>query len=403
MRAADRGQSHVVLGGLSFTDSGHCRQHIDVRRRRRIPASSDTGTSDRPDYSNNLSKQSSAFGELSYPNFADLQERATVFEALASVQTIGFALDTHNGTQSRITLGDAVSSEFFKMLRLQPELGRAFRPEEDAAPGRDAVAVISYSMWQRDFGGNVDVLGKTIQLNRKNFTIIGVAPRQLNGVQSMIHPDLYVPRMMAELLADPGVHPLTDRTQPSVAVYARLKPGAGIEEARTEVTRIGAQLEQENPAANRKQSLAVFTQTGLAFAEDTDAFSAGMLFLLVGALVLGIACVNVANLLLSTAPARTRENRGAPRDGRPRSRLVRQFLLESCILSAAATAAGMAERSWSPDLCGRLRSVPQCFQSHSTCAWIHGLGYLPSASASGQEYCPPSFRRFAARAVTSIC
>jgi predicted permease len=285
--------------------------------------------------------QSSAVGDVSYLNFADLRQRATKFEALVSSHNIGIALDVHNGVQSRITLGQAVSADFFPMLRLPLTIGRGFRPEEDAVPGRDAVAVISYSMWQRDFGGSADVVGKTIQINRNDFTIIGVAPREFRGVHSMIHPDLYVPRMMAEVLADPGMHPLTDRTMATVEVYGRLKPGAGVDEARAELERIGAQLEQENPATNRKQSLAVYTQTGFAVTEDPEAFSAGILFLFIGALVLGIACVNVANLLLSLAPARTRETAVRLAMGAPRSRLIRQFVIESCIVSTAATAAGI--------------------------------------------------------------
>jgi predicted permease len=280
-------------------------------------------------------------GESSYPDFEDLRKRATVFEALTTARDEGAAIETHNSAQARMTLGLIVSGDFFKVMRLEPVLGRAFRPDEDETPDRDAVTMISYGMWQRDFRGSPDVVGKTIRVNWTEFTIIGVVPQTFTGLNAFVHYEFFVPRMMEHALVDPGVHPLTDRGFRSVDVYGRLKAGVKIDQARREVARIASQIEQENPATNRGQSMGVYTPRGFRMAEKPGIFMASMLFLLVGALVLGIACVNVANLMLSTVPARTRETAVRLAMGAAQARLMRQFIVESCVLSAAATAAGL--------------------------------------------------------------
>jgi predicted permease len=220
-------------------------------------------------------------------------------------------------------------------------MGRGFRPEEDAVPGRDAVAMISYATWQTDFAGTSDVIGKTMRIITTDFTIIGVMPSTFTGLDPLLHPEFYVPRMMAQALADPGVHPLTDRSARLAAVYGRLKPGESIGQASAEAARIAKQLEQENPATNRGQSMTAHSQVGFRIAGDPGDFKAALLFLLIGALVLGIACVNVGNLLLSLAPARVRETAVRFAMGARRGQLIRQFILESCLISAAATAAGL--------------------------------------------------------------
>jgi predicted permease len=283
----------------------------------------------------------SAIDPSSYPDFDDLRKRATAFEAVTTARAEGAAIETHNGAPSRITVGLIVSGDFLKVIRIQPALGRAFRPAEDQTPDRDAVAMISYAMWQRDFGGSRDVIGKTIRVNSTEFTIIGVVPQTFTGLNAFIHEEFYVPRMMEHAMVDPGVHPLTDRTYRDVAVYARLKPGVSIYQARMEVARIASQLEQENPATNRGRSMGVYTPRGFRMAEKPGIFMGSMFFLLVGGLVLGIACVNVANLMLSTVPARTRETAVRLAMGAPRIRLIRQFIVESCVVSAAASTAGL--------------------------------------------------------------
>src|SRR5262249_54462661 len=156
------------------------------------------------------------------PDFEDLRKRASVFETLATTRDDAAAIQTHTGsTQSRMALALIVSGDFFKLMRLQPALGRVFRPEEDETPDRDAVTMISYGMWQRDFEGKRDVIGKTIRVNLTEFTIIGVVPETFTGPSWFLHSEFYVPRMMERAISDPSVHPLTDRNFRNTDVYAR--------------------------------------------------------------------------------------------------------------------------------------------------------------------------------------
>jgi predicted permease len=286
----------------------------------------------------------SAVDPISYADFDELRQRTSTFEILTTVQDEAATVDTHTGSQPRMTLGMLVGSEFFKLMRLRPAAGRAFRSDEDSVPDRDAVAMISYDVWQRDFGGKADAVGRTVRLNVREFTIVGVMPQSFTGINeggAVIHSQFVVPRMMAAEFEDPGSQPLTNRNFRNAAVYGRLKPGVTLEQARNEVVRAASQIEQENLATNRGQSMAVYTLTGFRRAQSHDSLATAMIFILLGVLVLGIACVNVGNLMLSATPVRTRETAVRLAMGASPARVVRQFILESCILSGIAAASGL--------------------------------------------------------------
>jgi len=278
---------------------------------------------------------------LSYPDFDDLRQRARSFDGITLTREDGAGLITSPGARPRITLGTIVTGDFFTTLRLRPALGRAFTPEEDRVPGRDPVAMISYNLWQNAYGGSPDVIGKTISLNTKNFTIIGVAPASFDGVDPMIHSEVYVPWMMAREFDAAYIDRLADRSIRGGSVYARLKPGVSVEQARAEVAQIAAQLEREHPEVNRGRKMTVFSQVGFRIADSPEDLAAAWLFLLVAVLVLGAACVNVANLLLATAPARTRDIAIRTAMGASRLRLIGRLVVENTLISAAATAAGL--------------------------------------------------------------
>src|SRR5262249_44174722 len=152
-----------------------------------------------------------------------------------------------------------------------------------------------------------DVVGRTLRLNGVEFTIVGVAPAWFNGVHPFVQPALYVPRTMIREATGAGADALTDRRARSVEVYARLKPGVSIAQARDDVRRAAEALARDYPESNTGRSAMVFSQVGYRIAEAPDNFTLSWLFFAVAALVLSIACINVANLLLSSAPARVRE------------------------------------------------------------------------------------------------
>jgi predicted permease len=285
--------------------------------------------------------QSHPVGRFSYAEVDDIRKRTQSFEGLATSQNAVFGVSQGRDEQPRVTMGILVNGDFFPTLGVRPAIGRGFTAADDEVPGRNPVVVISHVMWQREFGGRPDVIGRTLRLNAVEFAIVGVTPEWFTGVHPFLQPALYVPHTMIREATGAGIDVLTDRTARSVEVLARLKPGASIDRARDELRRLAANLEQEHPAANKGRSAMVFSQVGYRIAEAPDNFTLSWLFFAVAALVLSIACINVANLLLSTAPTRTRETTVRLAMGASRSRLLRQFLVESAVLSTGGVLVGL--------------------------------------------------------------
>jgi len=286
--------------------------------------------------------QSNPVGRFSYAEVDEIQQRAQSFEGLATSKNALLGFSQRPGEQPRVTVGILVNGDFFSTLGVAPVLGRALTAADDQVPGLSPVVVISYAMWQREFGGSADVIGRPLRLNAVEFTIVGVSPQWFTGVHPFFQPAVYVPRMMIREATGSNIDFLTDRTARSVDVFARLKPAVSIEQARDELRRLAMVMERENPAANKGRSAMVFSQVGYRIAEAPDNFTLSWLFFAVAALVLSIACINVANLLLSTAPSRIRETAVRLAIGASRTRLLRQFLVESAVLSTLGATAGLA-------------------------------------------------------------
>jgi predicted permease len=285
--------------------------------------------------------QSSPVGRFSWAEVDDIRRGAQSFAGLSASQNAAFGLALTRDEQPRVAIGLLVNGEFFSALGVTPALGRVFTPADDEAPGRSPVAVLSYGTWQREFGGRSDIVGRTLRLNGAEFTIVGVAPSWFTGVHPFLRPALYVPRTMIHEASGGSVDTLTDRAARSADVFARLKPAISIAQSRDDLQRIAAAMVREHPVANQGRGAMVFSQVGYRIAEAPDNFTVSWLFFAVAALVLTIACINVANLLLSTAPARMRETAVRLAMGASRTRLLRQFLIESAVLSTAGAIAGL--------------------------------------------------------------
>ncbi len=240
----------------------------------------------------------SAVERFSYAELDDIERRAKSFDGIAVIRNSPFGFSQKREDQPQAMIGSLVNGGFFRALGVRAALGRTFEPADDRVPGGSPVVVLGHGLWQREFGGRSDVVGRTVRLNGVEFTIVGVAPESFTGVNPFLRPALYVPRAMIREATGMPVDVLTDRTARGGEVFARLRAGVTIEQARDEVRRIAADLERENPVANKGRSATVYTQLGYRIAQAPDNLALSSLFFLIAALVLSIACVNVATLLL---------------------------------------------------------------------------------------------------------
>src|SRR5271163_1663446 len=292
-------------------------------------------------------KSSFPIVSTSYENFSDWRDQSSSFERMQAVRSGAITL-TGAGEPERLNVQMATAG-LFSMLGINPQIGRTFLPEEDRAGGTP-VALLTYGLWQRRFGGSPDIIGKAINLDSQPYTVVGVLPA---GFQILQDADLFLPFMpWAKTLPD-------DRNwHPGIIPLARLKPGVTKEQARTEMLGITKRLEQQYPTYNTGTSADV-----IGLQDQIVQNSRPALLLLLGAVsfVLLIACVNVANLLLARAASRGREVAIRTAMGAGRARVLRQLLTESVLLSLAGGILGilMAWASLGPLLKIAAGSVPQ--------------------------------------------
>jgi predicted permease len=279
----------------------------------------------------------------SYREYVDIKERNTSFDGLVAISNLTVGLASSREVLPKLTLGLLVSGNFFEVMGVEPELGRAFRPEEDQVPGRDAVVVLSHNLWQQQFGSDPSILGRRVQLSGVEFTVIGVAPERFTGMNQYVRSEFYAPMMMwPRLVGDPKQHPLEDRNMRGVGIKGRLKPGVSMERTQAELDVIAKDLEHTYPDTNRNRGLIVRTELQTRLAQSPpDAMLIAMLTTLAAA-VLFVACANVAGLLTSRAPARAKEMALRVAVGAGRGQLITQLLTESVLIAVGGGVLGLA-------------------------------------------------------------
>jgi putative ABC transport system permease protein len=270
-----------------------------------------------------------AHGQVSAPDFHDWHDQSSAFAAMAYYANDETAVTV--GSSAEYGSVATVTPDFFRVFGVEPIAGRMFTAEEQK-PGSAPAVVISHSFWQSHFGGNARALGQTVRMLDKTFSVVGVLPA---GFHFPDKTDLWFPASTFSETEERSAH--------NYLVVGRLKPDVTLEQAQAQMTSIGVRLEQQYPASNKGKNVAVTRMR-----DDMVSNVQLTLYLLLGAvaLVLLIACANVANLLLAKATTRTREIAIRAAVGASRGRIVRQLITESLLLSIVAGLAGLILAVW---------------------------------------------------------
>jgi len=298
----------------------------------------------------------SNFLQVSYPNGDDIQHRSQSFSSLALYAPTGVSMTIDGQPES--LFAQAVSGNFFDVLGVQAAIGRMFRAEDDDQSGANPLIVLNSGLWERKFGSDRNVIGKSVLLNGQGFTIIGVAPKGFQGPTVLGGPDLWVPLSMHDQIFS-GLFKayFNERRFLGFSAFGRLKDGVSQDRARSELQAMGSALEREYPLANKGRSFTVRPLLEATIDPNLRGLftRAGQLMMGVVGLVLLIACANIANLLLARAAGRKREISVRLALGATRSRIIGQLLTEAIILAVAGAILGIGLAIVGRDLLWKFR------------------------------------------------
>jgi predicted permease len=285
--------------------------------------------------------------DSSFPDYQTFRDVARQFSGVIAFKErpVGFG----SGRSTERAWAMMVTGNYFDVLGVRPALGRFFEAnEQDDAPNAHPVAVLGHAIWQARFNADPAVVGRTVLLNKQPYTVIGVAPEAFFGTISGLRFDVFVPlTMQPSLTGSSGL--LTNRGNRPLYLLARLRPGATIDQAQAEVTRIAATTAAERPDSNLGITAKLLPVASARRGAQHDLGPLLRILFAVGGLVLLIVCANVANLQLAQAASRQREIGIRLGLGASRLAIVRQLVTEGLVLGAVSGAIGVLLSAWLMD------------------------------------------------------
>ena len=280
---------------------------------------------------------------ISYLDYADWRDRNEVFERIAVYTNQSVSTFT-DGNQATHVQGEAVSADLFPLLGVQPALGRTFLPKEDEPGNR--VVILSDELWQRRFGGDQGILGKTVTLDGKQFQVIGVMPPRFTFPIGSNPPELWISMSILRQTQD-GSQPMTEqRDNDFFQCIARLKPNVSIRQAQSNIDTITANWRRQYPDTKLHVGAKAIPEISAMIG---NTHSALLMLCAMAACVLLVACVNVANLLLARSLSRNREITIRAALGAGRWHIIKELLAESILLGALGGLAGLLIAIWGID------------------------------------------------------
>ena len=275
---------------------------------------------------------------ISWPDLLDLQRSCTLIDSFIVNKITGTSLSV--GDRAQVTTGSIVSANYFDAIGVHPILGRGFLPGEDTGRNTHPVTIISYQLWQGQFKGDPQIIGKTQRLGGVLHTIVGVTPEGFYGTFVGWGMQFWVPASMEEIF-EAGGYKLEDRSARWIEAYVRLKPGVSRAQAQQEISAVAKRLEADYPETNRGRSIRLWPLWQTPFNNAGTLLPTFEIMLAVVAFVLLIACANVGNLLLVRSFARRHEMTVRLAIGAGRGRLLKQLFTEGLVLAVFGGAGGL--------------------------------------------------------------
>jgi predicted permease len=295
------------------------------------------------------------YGSSSVPHYLSIRERtADVFSDVAAWDFEEFSISTANRPQR--AFGQMVSANFFSLLGVQPIKGRLFLPEEDIGRDAHAVTVLSEPTWRTLYGSDPAIIGKQVVLNGRAYTIVGIVPGEFRGIIPVVQPALWIPLTQWSDARPGNVKGYESRDNNSMNVIARLKPGVTAEMARTRMAALVTELKRVYPDSYDKNGITLVPQSEAGVHPMFRSTEVGLTSVVMGvvAILLLIACVNVANLFLARARDRAREMAIRLSLGARRSVLLRQLITESLVFAVASGVASLGVAWWAISLANKI-------------------------------------------------